>query len=111
MLKELEQIFIPPKAKLAAPNAAIEGTPPAQAEAMPVEQSAGLAAYQNQEPVGAELSELAEGIRAKHLPPQASAPVLIVPDPNPKTVFPVDLATSPSLRFIGRMVKPNGLKV
>lgn len=100
LLKELEQIFVPPK----APASDSSSGEPLQG-AMPTVQSAGLAAYQNQEPVGSELSDLAGALRAKHLPPQASAPVLIVPDPNPKTVFPVDLATSPSLRFIGRMEK------
>ncbi len=100
LLKELEQIFVPPKAPASTTNTKV----PSQVT-MPKTQSAGLAAYQNQEPVGRELSDLANALRAKHLPPQASAPVLIVPDPNPKTVFPVDLATSPSLRFIGRMVK------
>jgi hypothetical protein len=101
LLKELEQIFVPPKASTSVSNT--NAPPPPLA--LPTAQSAGLTAYQNQEPVGGELSDLADALRAKHLPPQASAPVLIVPDPNPKTVFPVDLATSPSLRFIGRMAK------
>jgi hypothetical protein len=92
LIKELEQIFHPTQvASNAQPAASV---PP---------QRAALQAYQNKEPVGAELDEMFEAARARLLPPQASAPVLIVPDPNPKTVMPVDLATSPSLRFIGRL--------
>jgi hypothetical protein len=109
LIKELEGIFYPkppvaaaqPGAAAAPATAAARPTPIAVPVPVPV--AAGKAAYESNEPASAELADLADAIRAKHLPPQASAPVLIVPDPNPKTVFPVDLATSPSLRFIGRM--------
>jgi hypothetical protein len=90
LLKEIEAIFTP--SSLETNNAAL-----------PVRTEHARIAYENNEPAGAEVMQLAAAIRAKHLPMQASAPVLIIPDPNPKTVFPVDLATSPSLRFIGRM--------
>jgi hypothetical protein len=109
LIKELEGIFYPkppvaaaqPGAAAAPATAAARPTPIAVPVPVPV--AAGKAAYESNEPASAELADLTDAIRAKHLPPQASAPVLIVPDPNPKTVFPVDLATSPSLRFIGRM--------
>ncbi len=95
LIKELESVLRPaPTSKSAASDAP---TP------MPVPTAHANSAYESNAPAGAELASLAAAIRAKHLPPQASAPVLIVPNPNPKTVFPVDLATSPSLRFIGRI--------
>ncbi len=96
LIKELEGIFYPKPPMLAATTNDV-------AAPMPVPTAQGRAAYENNAPAGADLATLAAAIRAKNLPPQASAPVLIVPNPNPKTVFPVDLATSPSLRFIGRL--------
>lgn len=93
LIKELEGVLRPaPTGKSGANDAP-----------MPVPTAHAKSAYESNAPAGAELASLGAAIRAKHLPPQASAPVLIVPNPNPKTVFPVDLATSPSLRFIGRI--------
>jgi hypothetical protein len=90
LIKEIEAIFKPSNTEK---NNAVP----------PVSTTHARIAYENNEPAGAEVMQLAEAIRAKHISPQESAPVLVIPDPNPKTVFPVDLATSPSLRFIGRM--------
>jgi len=101
LIKELEAIFYPaPAAKLVL-TAGSAGAPIPAPITVPIAE--GRAAFENNDPAGTDVANLAAKIRAKHVSLKASAPVLIVPDPNPKTVFPVDLATSPSLRFIGRM--------
>jgi hypothetical protein len=92
LISELKQVFAP------APKLVSAGQAPP-----PLSTTAAEIAFHNQEPVGSELEDMSQAIRAKHMAPQASASVLVIPDPNPKTVFPVDLATSPSLRFVGRL--------
>jgi hypothetical protein len=101
-IKEMEAIIMPP-APIAATTGTASETPPNTAP--PVPTTAALAAYQNAEPLGSKLDELIQVARSRFLPPQASSSVLIVPDPNPKTILPLDLATSPSLRFIGRLAR------
>jgi len=103
LIKELEAIFYPapaPNTKLAMTAGSADAHIPAPVT-VPIAE--GRAAFENNDPAGTDVANLAAKIRTKHVSLKASAPVLIVPDPNPKTVFPVDLATSPSLRFIGRM--------
>ncbi len=102
-IKEMEAIISPPKTT--APTSHETNNDPATPTPPPVPTTAALAAYQNAEPVGAKLDELIQVARSRFLPPQASSSVLIVPDPNPKTILPLDLATSPSLRFIGRLAR------
>ncbi len=68
---------------------------------------AARAAFDNkQAPSEAELQAKAALVRAKYSQAPSNAGVYIVPNPNPKTVFPADLERSPSTRFLARMRLP-----
>jgi hypothetical protein len=67
----------------------------------PKAQAAELA--QRQAISEAELEEKAAFIRAKYASAALKTTVFIVPNPNPKTIFPADLERSPSVRFLARM--------
>ncbi len=83
LVREIEQLF---------PKETIES------------QTAAYAAFQNRETVTeAELQERAAQIRAKYAIDTPKSGAFIIPNPNPKAIFPADLERSPSLRFIGRM--------
>ena len=67
-------------------------------------ESAAYVAFNNKSaPSEAELREKASLIRAKYAQPELKAGVFVVPNPNPKTIFPADLERSPSARFLARM--------
>lgn len=101
--KELKALFKPARAGRGSSSAANgSGTGSADPSLPPGVQEAFKAPTTTHQ----HLDELIALVRAKHLPVAAPNNVLVVPDPNPKTILPLDLAASPSLRFIGRLARP-----
>lgn len=81
----------------------IERMFPKVGEASQTETAAYAAFHNKAAPSEAELAEMASLIRAKYAQPELKAGVFVVPNPNPKTIFPADLERSPSARFLARM--------
>ena len=50
-----------------------------------------------------DLNRRLEELRAAIGPTEIAAPDSIIPNPNPQTIIPLDLQTSPSLLAVGRI--------
>lgn len=93
LIREIEQLF--PKADATAPHTQDNDA---------LLNSAAYAAFLNRDPISElELQAQAEAVRAKFELETIKSGAFIIPNPNPKAIFPSDLERSPSVRFIGRM--------